>query len=183
MFFKNIQKIVGAIIIITISSPIFADGSIVVYNNSLYKVNLVVTTQSEAQAAAKPPVNSYLQALFSAAPTNADGTLVMHPASQNYVAGSNVPMGVVSNVLFNDTAKDFNLQILDTAGNLIQQINIGTTLGTVVDTDSSRSVYIYSNVDSSGVTVPDSGGAVYVWDKDHSLDNPLVQTFSAGIIA
>jgi len=45
MFFKKIQNIIGLIVIVTNSLPVFAGGSIVIYNNSLYKVNLVVTTQ------------------------------------------------------------------------------------------------------------------------------------------
>jgi len=104
----------------------------------------------------------------------------MHPADNYYAAGSKVPMGVVSNVIFNDTAKDFNLQILDNAGNLVKQINIGSTLGAVVDTDPARSVYIYSNVNSSGSAVPDAGGAVYYWGQAHPLNNPSIQTFTAG---
>jgi len=181
MYSKNIQNVVGVIVIAVaaISSSIFADGSIMVYNNSLYKVNVVVTTQNATQAAATPAEFSYIATTppMVAAPTNADGTLVVHPTDTNYAAGSNVPMGTVSNVLFTDSVKDFNLQVLDTAGAVVTQINVGTTLGTVVDADPARAVYIYSNVDAAGNTVANSGVSVYFWDAQHSLATPSVQTF------
>ena len=45
MYSKNMQNFVGVVLIAVaaISSSIFAGGSIMVYNNSLYAVNVVVT--------------------------------------------------------------------------------------------------------------------------------------------
>ena len=181
MYSKNMQNVVGVILIavVAITSSTFADGSIMVYNNSLYTVNVVVTTQNATQATANPAEFSYIATTppMVAAPTNTDGTLVVHPTDTNYAAGSNVPMGSVSNVLFTDAAKDFDLQIFDSAGAKVTQINVGATLGTVVDKDPVRAVYIYSNVDSTGATVVNSGVSVYFWDATHSLATPSVQTF------
>jgi hypothetical protein len=168
--------------IYTDSSFIYAAGSIVVYNYSFYKINVVVTTQNATQGLANPPVFSYVQATLAPAPTNQDGTLQMHPTDINYPANSNVPLGTVSNVIFSDPAKNFDIQILDASGKVIKQINVGTTLGTVVDTDLSRAVYIYSNTNNKNVSLPNIGGAVYFWDSAHPLTNPSIQTFPPAII-
>lgn len=181
MYSKSIQNIVGTILIaiVAISSSIFAGGSINVYNNSYYKVKFVVTTQNATQAAATPPAFSYVTVDLAPAPMDGTGLLQMHAVDANYITGSNVPLGTIANVAFVDTAKDFDIQILDISGKVIKQINLGKTLGTVVDTDLARAVYIYSNINSAGVSMPNSGGAVYYWDAAHPLTNPAIQTFAA----
>ena len=173
MDIKNMQNIIGKILIVFVaaSSSLYAGGSILVYNNSFYKVNFVVTTQNGSAPA------EYIQAALVPAPTNQDGTLQTHPADTNYSAGSNVPLGTVSNVVFTDPAKNFDLQIIDATGVVVKQINVGSSLGAVVDTDPARAVYIYSNVNNAGVAVSNVGGAVYFWDVAHSLASPAVQTF------
>lgn len=185
MYSKNIHNMVGTILIavVAISSSIFAGGSISVYNYSYYKVNFVVTTQNTTQAAAIPPTYSYVQMPLVSAPTDAAGLLQMHPTDANYAANSNVPLGTVANVTFTDTAKDFDIQIYDTSGKLVKQINLGKTLGTVVDNDASRAVYIYSNINSVGLTMSNSGGAVYYWDAAHPIANPSIQTFTSAATA
>jgi hypothetical protein len=170
MYSKNTQNIVGAILIavVAISSSIFAGGSILVYNNSFYNINFVVTTQSLAQGAINPNSYNYVQAAIVPAPTNSDGTLKMHATDANYVTGSNVPLGTISNI-----------QILDNSGNVISQMNLGTSLGSVVDTDPTRAVYIYSNVTKdTGVALPNAGGIVSFWDAAHALSKPSIQKFS-----
>jgi hypothetical protein len=173
MYSKNLQNFIATILIAVtaIGSSVFASGgSIMVYNNSLYKINVIVTPQNST----KPLV----QASLESAPINSDGTLVMHPTDANYLADSNVPMGTVSNILFRDSASDFDIAIMDAAGtNILTTINVGKTLGTVVDNDPARAVYVYSNLDSTGKTVANSGASVYFWDANHSLTNPAVQTF------
>jgi hypothetical protein len=181
MYSKNTQNIVGAILIavVAISSSIFAGGSILVYNNSFYNINFVVTTQSLAQGAINPNSYNYVQAAIVPAPTNSDGTLKMHATDANYVTGSNVPLGTISNVMFLDPAVDFDIQILDNSGNVISQMNLGTSLGSVVDTDPTRAVYIYSNVTKdTGVALPNAGGIVSFWDAAHALSKPSIQKFS-----
>ena len=186
MYSKNIQNIVGMILIAiaAISSSVFASasttgGSIMVYNNSLYKIKVIVTTQTAAQAAANPTTTGMSALLFDAAPMNADGTLVVHPTDTNYLTGSNVPQGTVSEVKFTDPAKDFDIAIMDATGtNILTTINVGKTLGTVVDNDPARAVYIYSNVDSASNPVANSGGVVYFWDAAHLLTTPSQQSFT-----
>ncbi|MBV8661019.1 MAG: hypothetical protein JO129_02655 [Candidatus Dependentiae bacterium] len=169
----NIIRLIFTSIIITASSLYPSGGSFLVYNNSYYTVNFIVTTQSGNQAP------QYVQAKIASAPINADGTLTVHPTDSNYVAGSNVPMGTVSNVVFANPAQDFNIQILDASGNVIKQINVGSSLGTVVNSDAARAVYIYSNLNNSGIITPAIGGAVFYWDATHPLNNPAVQAFPA----
>lgn len=160
-------------------TAMLADGSILVYNNSLYNLNVVVTTQTTAQAGQDASTYKYVQGAIAPAPVNADGTLVVHAVDANYPAGSNVPMGTVSNVAFTDNAIDFDIQILDAAGGrVVKQINVGKTLGTVVNSDPARMVYVYSNIlADSGKPVPNSGGQVVYWDAAHAINSPSVQTF------
>ncbi|MDP3788444.1 MAG: hypothetical protein Q8Q60_03985 [Candidatus Chromulinivorax sp.] len=175
MNFKNIQNIIGIMFIVVVVIPlsVFADGSILVYNNSLYKLNFVVTTESAIP---------FVQASIVPAQKNPDGSLAMHPIDTIYVEGSNVPLGTIANVMFPGTAVDFDVQILDASDNIISQINLGTSLGVVVDSDPARVIYVYNNVTSdTGVSVPNSGGVVVLWDATHSLNNPSVQTFPATV--
>ncbi len=180
MYSKNIHNIITTILVaVAVTSSIFADGSIMVYNNSLYSLNFVVTTQSDAQKAADPNSYSYVQAAIAPTPMNPDGTVAMHAVDANYVAGSNVPLGTISNVLFTDNAIDFDVQVLDASGKIVSQINLGKSLGAVVNTDPARFVYVYSNVTpDTGVSVPNSGGEVVFWDVTHPTNSPSVQTFS-----
>lgn len=180
MNFKNVQNIIGAILITVAavsSSALCARGSIAVYNNSYYKVKLLMTTQSLAQV--KDNKYSYTEAYLDAAPKNQDGTLQLHAPDANYPVGSNVPIGTVANVPFADTAKDFYIQIFDAIGRSIMYINVGSTLGTVVDNDPNRAIYIYSNVNAAGVSIPNVGGSVFYWDSAHPLDKPAIQYFPA----
>ena len=160
-----------AIFITTIN--MYADGSFVVHNNSLYTIKAIVTVHD---AGASP---IYTQATLPTAPTNADGTLQIHPTDIHYPANSNVPVGTVAHVKFQGVPTDFDVQILDEHGGLIKQINCGDSLapGQPLADDPLRVVYVYNNVDSSGAVVKNKGGAVYSWDKNHQSPNPGVQIF------
>lgn len=171
MHCKNIYHYFG-FIFIAISSIAQAQGSILIYNNSLYQIKCIVTTQNNN-------VPSYSQTVIACAPTLSDGSLQLHPVDTNYIPGSNVPVGTIANVQFSDPAKDFDIQILDTMGKVIKQINIGTSLGQVVDNDPARVVYVYNNLDNAGVVSPNNGGAVFFWDSAHSLQSPSAQPFPA----
>lgn len=151
-----------------------ADGSFTVINNSLYQIKFIATvTNSNTNS----NMTLYTQALIPSAPTNTDGTLQIHPTDSNYSAGSNVPVGTVANIEFQGSAQDFNIQILNAQGAVIKQINVGTTLGPVVDNDPSRVVYIYNNIDKNGKAVANAGGSLYFWDANHSLQQPWVSNF------
>ena len=146
------------------------DGSFVLLNKSLYTIKMIVTAQNAG-------ATTYTQATIPSAPTNSDGTLQIHPTDTYYVAGSNVPVGTLANVVFQGAAQNFDLQILDGKGNILKQINVGSTLGAVVNTDPARVVYVYNNVDSNGNAVANKGGAVYFWDMNHSLQQPWSANF------
>ncbi len=142
-------------------------GSLNVYNYSHYKIQVVIT-KNDAQG-------TKIGSTLAAAPKNADGSLQIHPVDTQYVAGSNVPMGTVAAVAFDGSAKDFDIQILKDDNSVLKTINVGTSLGTVVDTDDKRAVYIYSNDN-----LPNKGGAVFYWDSaKYPLQSPSAQAFAA----
>ena len=143
-----------------------------IYNYSFYKARVIILTQTEAQALSG--TYSYPAALFNPAPSE-NGTLKMHPVDANYVANSNIPIGSVGNVTFDDPAKDFYVDILDDDGQSLARI----LLPTQGDNDPDRVVYIYSHMNAEGQYVPNAGGSVYLWDAQHPLNNPSVQTFYA----
>jgi hypothetical protein len=152
---------------------IFADGSFFIYNNSLYSLKLVVTTTDTFgnEITSQSPV-------IAPAPTNQNGTLQIHGDDSYYAASASVPVGTFNEVKFVGSAKDFNVQILNSADTVVSQINVGKTVGAVIDNDSARVVYVYSNVDSNGQAVANSGGAVYYWDRNLTLQSPMVQVFA-----
>lgn len=143
-------------------------GSFVIYNNSLYQLEFIVTVQINGQT-------SYISAKIAPAPVNSDGSLQTQPVNAIYIQGSNVPVGTVVQIPFQGIPIDFNLKILNTTGQLIKLVNVGASLGSVVATDLARDLYVYSNVDLRGNPVANSGGACYYWDSAHA--NPVVQTF------
>ena len=175
MNMKYLQNIMSSFLIVAFgfSSYLFAEGSIMVYNYSFYKARVVILTQTEAQAQAG--TYSYPAALFNPAPVDENGALKMHPVNANYVKGSNIPLGAVGKVEFDDPSKYFYIQILDDAGTKLAQI----LLPTQGDNDPDRVVYIYSHMDADGKYVPNKGGSIYLWDAQHSLHNPSIQTFHA----
>lgn len=171
----TMQKIYlfGSLTMAYVSSCISAQGSILVYNNSLYTVKCIVTNQDAHNKI------FYTQATLAAAPTNSDGSLQVHPVDEHYTADSHVPVGTVANVTFEHTPLNFDLQILDAAGKVVQQINIGSSLGKIVDNDPLRAVYIYSNLNSAGIPIPHGGGTIVYWDAAHPLEHPFVKNFVA----
>ena len=152
------------------ASIAYGDGSFLLLNNSLYKIKFVATVVQLGGTTA------YQGQEVNPAP-NDNGVIRNHPADAHYPAGSNVPVGTFVNISFTGRAKDFDLEILDAQNQRVAIINVGATLGPVVDTDPARIVYVYNNVDSSGKPVGNKGGAVYFWDKNHPLQSPKVQTF------
>lgn len=164
----NIIKLQTCFGLLLTTLTLQGDGSFVVLNNSLYTIKFIATVQNSG-------TTLYTQATIAPAPINSDGSLQIHPKDNYYADGSNVPVGTLGKIPFTGTAQNFDLQILDATGAVIKQINIGSTLGAVVDNDPARIVYIYNNVDSAGKTVANQGGAVYFWDANHTA--PVIQTF------
>ncbi len=179
MYLKKIEQKIGILLLamITSSSLVCAQlGSIPVYNYSLYKVNIVVTTQNAMQAAIKPPQFSYTQLAIAPAPCNPDGSLQIHPVDTNYVQGANVPLGTVANVVFHDQATDFDLQIINAKGKVIRQINFGKSIGAIANADPARAIYVYSNVPLTQESAGDRGMVCY-WDSNNPLQKPIVHYF------
>ena len=106
---KNIKNKLKAIITLQFisSSLIQATGSILLYNNSLYKVRLVIITKNSSGA------NQTSNVDFDPAPINGDGSLKTQTDTKYYAPNLNVPIGTVKLVQFADTLVDFKIQILD----------------------------------------------------------------------
>jgi len=171
MYSKNIMRgfIVGMLagLGLVLQAQELSEGSLLVYNNSHYKINIIITVKQEGGL-------TYVQQVINPAPKNADGSLQVHPVNEVYIQDSHVPLGNVYNVKFTGPAQDFHMQIYNDKGDIIHQLNIGASIDTVTDVDTDRAVYIYS-IDNK----PNTGGAVFFWNKKHPLHDPHVQEFSA----
>ena len=184
MDIKNMRKTASYFLIIALgfSSTIYAEGSLLVYNYSFYQARIILYTQTTDQSASGTYSNP--AGTLESAPMSDDGSLKMHPVSESYVEGSNVPLGSVGEIEFCEeggvdqepingcTAKHYLLQILKD-GSVVG----GLTLPTQGDNDPDRVVYVYSNMNAEGIYVPNVGGSVYLWDAQYPLNDPSIQTF------
>lgn len=183
----SMKNIVNSFLIVAFgfSSYLYGEGSIMIYNYSFYKARAITYTQNtEQEKLPQSEDGAYTKLAYSIghAPLNEDGSLKIHPVNDNYVAGSNIPLGVVGECSFCDegdangcSLKYLRINIFDKGGKKMADKIFRCQAGEGV----TPILYIYSHMNAQGQYVPNAGGSVYLWDAQHPLNNPSVQTFYA----